>query len=153
MATSLVQCVEILSAEGMRHHLDEEQAVIRVAFVTRGYENLRGERLAIVRIETPDDGSRCRVAIERAFDVDGDPATACLRFARFAADTPLVGFEFDADREDLRIVAEMPVEDGELTPLQLVSLVDRIVEAAECWYAAAAEEAASRSYRAGHGAA
>ncbi len=147
MATNLVRCVEILSAEGVRHHLDEEQAVIRVAFVTRSYENLRGERLAIVRIETPDDGSRCRVAIERAFDVDGDPAAACLRFARFAADTPLVGFEFDAVVEDLRLVAEMPVEDGELTSLQLVSLIDRIVEAAECWHAAAGFEEAGRSHR------
>jgi hypothetical protein len=135
MATSLCQCARMLSDEGVRHHVDAEQGVIRVVFVTRAYLNLRGERLAVVRIDTPDAGCRCRVAIERAFSVGHDAAAACLHYARLAADTPLIGFEFDADREDLRLVAEVPVEDGELTPLQLLSLVDRIVEAAELWHA------------------
>lgn len=140
MSTSLSRCAEILSAEGVRHHIDAEQGVIRVVFVTRRYRNLRDERMAIVRIETPDDGHRCRVVIERAFAVGNDPAAACLRLARLAADTPLIGFEFDADREDLRLVAELPVEDGDVTPLQLMSLVDRIVETAELWHAAAGSD-------------
>lgn len=135
MPTSVSQCAQMLSAEGVRHHVDVEQDVIRVVFVTRGYRNLRGERLAIVRIDTPDDGFRCRVVIERAFPVGDDAAATCLRYAELAAETPLIGFEYRADVEDLRLVAEVPVEDGMLTPLQLLSLVDRIVEAAELWYA------------------
>ena len=55
MPTSLSECAQALSAEGVRHHVDVEQQAIRVAFLTRHYRNLRGERLAIVRIETPDE--------------------------------------------------------------------------------------------------
>lgn len=139
MPTSLSQCAQALADERVRHHVDVEEQVIRVAFVTRHYRNLRGERLAIVRIETPDEGHRCRVSIERAFDVGGDPDGACGRFCRMAADTPLVGVEFDSHREDLRIVVEMPVEDGTLSRLQLLSMVDRLVEAAEAWHFAAVE--------------
>jgi hypothetical protein len=131
----------------VRHHVDREQGAIRVVFVTRNYHNLRGERLAIVRIDTPDAGHRCRVVIERAFPVGGEADVTCGRLCRLAAATPLVGVEFDADGEDLRLVAEMPVEDGTLTPLQLLSMVDRLVEAAEAWHAvllAAADTASGR---------
>jgi hypothetical protein len=138
MPTSLAECAQALAAEGVRHHLDVEEQAIRVAFLTRHYRNLRGERLAIVRIEAPDEGHRCRVSIERAFAVGDDAAAACERFCRLAAAMPLVGVEFDADREDLRMVAEMPVEDGALSRLQLLSMIDRIVEAAEAWHFAAA---------------
>ena len=41
--------------------------------------------------------------------------------------------EFDADFEDLRMVVETVVEDGTLSSLQLLSMVDRLVEAAEVW--------------------
>lgn len=140
MPTSLAECGRALTAEGVRHHVDVEEQAIRVAFLTRHYRNLRGERLAIVRIEAPDEGHRCRVSIERAFDLGPDAAATCARFCRLAASMPLVGVEFDADRDDLRMVAEMPVEDGALSPLQLLSMVDRIVEAAEAWHFAAACE-------------
>jgi len=137
MPTSLRECAQALAAEGVRHHVDVEEQAIRVAFLTRHYRNLRGERLAIVRIEAPDEGHRCRVSIERAFAVGEDPAAACERLCRLAAAMPLVGVEFDADREDLRLVAEIPVEDGTLSRLQLLSMVDRVVEAAEAWHFAA----------------
>lgn len=140
MPTGLPEFAQALAAEGVRHHVDVEEQVIRVAFLTRHYRNLRGERLAIVRIEAPDEGHRCRVSIERAFAVGEDPAAACERLCRLAAAMPLVGVEFDADREDLRLVAEMPVEDGTLSRLQLLSMVDRVVEAAEAWHFAAAAE-------------
>ena len=137
MPTSLSECAQGLAAEGVRHHIDGEEQTIRVAFLTRHYRNLRGERLAIVRIEAPDEGHRCRVSIERAFEPGDDPAATCERFCRLAAAMPLVGVEFDADRADIRLVAEMPVEDGTLSRLQLLSMVDRVVEAAEAWSFAA----------------
>lgn len=139
MPTSLSECARALAAEGVRHHVDAEEQVIRVVLLTDHYRNLRGERLAIVRIEVPDEGHRCRVSMERAFAPGDDPDVGCGRLCRLAAATPLVGVEFDADRADLRLVAEMPVEDGSLTRLQLLSMVDRVVEAAEAWHVAAAE--------------
>ena len=145
MPTSVSQCAQALADEGVRHHVDHEQQAIRVAFVTRHYRNLRGERLAIVRIETPDGGHRCRVSIERAFAPGPDADAACGLLCRLAADTPLLGVEFDADHEDLRIVAEMPVEDGTLSRLQLLSMVDRLVEAAEVWHCALAARPAGQS--------
>lgn len=133
MAMNLAECGLILSQEGVRHHMDAEDAAIRCVFVTRHFVNPRGERIAIVRIETPDSGHRLRVSIPRAFSPGKDPAAICLALCRLAADTPLVAVEYDAELEDVRLVAEAAVEDGSMTPLQLLSMVDRIVEAAEAW--------------------
>lgn len=136
MPMSLKRCAEILKRESVRHHVDHEEQAIRIAFVTHSYRNLRGEKLAIVRLEAPDDGHRCRASIERAFSSAGDVAATCLAACRLAAETPLVHAEFDADFENLRMVVETVVEDGDLTPLQLMSMIDRLVEAAEEWQAA-----------------
>lgn len=136
MAFTLECCAELLSKERVRHHVDAEQAVIRMVFVTRHYKNLRGEKLAIAQITTPDDGRRCRVTLERAFAIGADAAATCLSLCRVAADTPLVGVEFDADCENLRLVIETAVEDGRLTRLQLLAMVDSLVEAAEVWHSA-----------------
>jgi hypothetical protein len=142
MATALFRCARMLSDDGVRHHVDHEQGVIRAVFVTRHYVNPRGEKLAIVQIETPDDGHRCRVALHRAFPPGDDPATTCLRLCQLAADTPLVGVEYGGG-EDVRLVIETVVEDGRLTRLQLLSMVDRLVEAVEAWQLALAAEAAA----------
>ena len=136
MSTSLARCAEFLSADGVRHHVDVAEAAIRIVFVTQRYLNPRGEKLALVRLETPDDGHRCRVSIERAFPVGSNPAATCLELCRLAAATPLVAVEYDDDFENLRMVVETVIEDGEMTRLQLLSMVDRLVEAAEWWHGA-----------------
>jgi hypothetical protein len=141
MAWSLKCCAEMLSKERVRHHVDVELNVIRIVFVTRHYRNLRGEKLAIAQIAAPDDGRRCRVTIERAFAPGPDAATTCLALCRAASDTPLIGVEFDAECENLRLVAETVVEDGVLTRRQLLSMVDSVVEAAEAWQVAAVRAA------------
>ena len=135
MATHLSRCARMLTDDGVRHHVDLEHGVIRAAFVTRHYVNPRGEKLAIVQIDAPDDGHRCRVTLPRAFTPGANPAATCLRLCQLAADTPLVGVELAAG-EDLRLVIEMVVEDGRLTRLQLLSMIDRLVEAAEAWHLA-----------------
>ena len=137
MALTLDCCSQLLSQERVRHHVDLEQSLIRVVFVTRHYRNLRGERLVIAQIATPDDGRRCRITIERAFDPGPNAAATCLALCKAAADTPLVGVEFDAECENLRMVVETLVEDGGLTRRQLLSMVNSLVEAAESWQAAA----------------
>jgi hypothetical protein len=136
MPMSLSRCATILSQDGVRHHVDTAESAIRAVFVTRHYRNPRGERLAILRIDTPDDGYRCRAMIQRAFAPGPDVAATCLALCQMAADTPLVGIEYDAAEENLRMVIETLVEDGELTRLQLLSMVDRLVEAAEAWHVA-----------------
>jgi uncharacterized protein (UPF0212 family) len=135
MAVSLKQCSEMLAAEAVRHHVDDEEGAIRIAFVTRSYRNLRDERLAIVRLETPDDGCRCRASIERAFSCGRDVASTCMALTSLAADTPLVHAEYDSEFENMRLVVETVVEDGSLTCLQVMSMIDRLVEAAESWHA------------------
>ena len=147
MAFNLDCCAELLSQARVRHHVDMEQSTIRVVFVTRCYRNLRGEKLAIAQITTPDDGRRCRVTIERAFAPGPDAAATCLALCRAAADTPLVGVEFDADYENLRMVAETMVEDGGLTLRQLLSMVDSLLEAAEVWQAVAGDGAVDTAGR------
>lgn len=136
MSTSLSACATLLTEDGIRHHLDTHDAAIRLVFVTRYYKNPRGERLAIVRLETPDAGRRLRVSLARAFATAGDPAATCLALCTFAADTPLVGVEYDADGEGLRLVAETAIEDGRLTKRQLLATIERVIEAAEAWHIA-----------------
>lgn len=136
MATSLQQCAEHLAAERVRHHVDREQGVIRVVRVTREYRSLRDEKLAILQVTTPDDGRRCRVTLERAFAVGPDVAAMCRDLCQAAAVTPLVGVEFDVDFDNLRLVVETVVEDGDLTRRQLVSMVDALAEAADTWHTA-----------------
>lgn len=147
MPIDLDSCARMLAHEGVRHHLDTTEGVIRTVFVTRHYHNPRGERLAIVRIDTPDDGHRCRASLPQAFPIGADPAGTCLALCRLAADAPVVGVEFDAD-EGMRLVVETIVEDGRLTPLQLVSMIDRVVAAAEAW-SVALEAATPRGRRSG----
>lgn len=149
MVTSLQTCARFLAREGVRHHVDAEEAAIRVVFVTQHYRNLRGERLLIVRIETPDDGCRCRVSVARAFASGPDPAATLATLCRLAADTPFVGVEHHTDTADIRLVAEMPIEDARLTRLQLLTLVDRVAEAAERWSASLGHDASARRPRSG----
>ncbi|NCA10219.1 hypothetical protein EBR56_00135 [bacterium] len=133
MPTSLSTCGRLLAKLGLRHHVDADDGVIRLVFVTREYKNLRGEHLAIVGLETPDDGRRVRACISRAFAPGADPARTCLALCRHAAEIPLVAVEFDADQGDLRLVVETAVEDGTLSASQVAAMVDRLVEAAEAW--------------------
>lgn len=141
MATSLSACAKLLAAAGVRHHVDTEDTAIRLVFHTRHYVNPRGEQLAIVKLEAPDDGRRLRASIARAFASGADPTVACLACCRLAADTPLVGVEYDADHEGLRLVAETVVEDGRLTSRQLLATIDRLVAAAEAWHVGMRTEA------------
>ena len=147
MPTSIADCAHLLAEQGLRHHVDCEEAVIRLVFVTRQYRNLRGEKLIVMSIEAPDDGHRVRASITRAFAVGADPAAVCLVACRLAADTPLVAVEFDADFSDLRLVVETAVEDGSLSQIQLVSMIDRLVEAAEAWAPIMVSEYESRPQR------
>lgn len=133
MPTPIADCAHLLSQQGLRHHMDSEEMVIRLVFVTRQYRNLRGEKLVVMSIEAPDEGRRLRLFISRAFASTHDPAAVCLTACRLAADTPLVAVEFDSDCDDLRLVVESAVEDGVIAPLQLMSMIDRLVEAAEAW--------------------
>jgi microcompartment protein CcmK/EutM len=143
MAFSLACCADVLSGQRLRHHVDQEQQVIRLVFVTRSYRNLRGERLLIAQLTTPDEGRRCRVAVERAFAAGESPEKTCLRLCRAAAETPLVGVEFDADFENVRLVTEVVVEDGSVTRRQLLAMIDAVVGAAECWQTVVADTSRS----------
>jgi len=136
MPTSLSACARLLTKLALRHHVDADHDVIRLVFVTREYMNLRGEHLVIMSLETPEEGRRVRGCISRAFAPGSDPAATCLALCRLAADMPLVSVEFDADQADLRLVVEMPIEDGTLAASQLAAIIDRLLEAVEAWAAA-----------------
>lgn len=138
MSITLSRCAEILSAEGVRHHFDDIEGVIRIVLLTQTYRNLRDERLAVLSLSTPDDGHRCRLTLERAFPTGRNAAATCLALCRLAAETPLVAVEYAPAEKNLRLVIEAVVEDGDVTPLQLLSMVDRLAEAAEAWAAALA---------------
>jgi hypothetical protein len=131
MPISLADLSSLVSEGKLRHHVDAEEGVIRVVLVTRGYRNPRGEHLAIVTIRPADEGRSYRATIERAFPLADDAAAACLAACGVAATIPLVAVEHDCVAGCLRLVAEMPVEDGEVTSAQVGALVDRLVEGAE----------------------
>lgn len=129
-----VQCyARLLAEQGLKHHLDAEEGVLRIVLVTRAYRNARGEKLLILTVDAPDDGDRLRARIAFAFPPGDDPARLCLLLCRLTAETPFVAVEFEAEREDLALVAEMPVLDGSVTAGQLLALIDGLVAAAEEW--------------------
>jgi hypothetical protein len=136
MAVRLDDVAAALRQGGLRHHVDADQGVIRVIFVTETYRNLRDERLAIVTLSTPEEGRIVRGTIERAFAAGDDASQVCARLCRMAADTPLVGVEYDRDGDNLRLVVESCVEDARPTSRQVLSMIGRLVEAADVWFAA-----------------
>lgn len=136
MALSLQMLTSLLATGGIRHHLDAEAGTIRVVFVTHGYRNPRLERLAILGIEAVDGGRRCRIALERAFAAGQDARATCLALCQVAGEIPLARVEYDQSSETLRLVAEFPVEDGNLTSRQLFAMLDAVVEAAEVGHGA-----------------
>ena len=138
MAVSLEQLSALLTNVGLRHHLDREEATLHVLLATTRYVNARGERLAIVRITTADGGRLCRATIERATPTGHDLAATCLAACGAVADVPLSGIEHDRVTNSLRLVAEIPVEDGTLTPAQLGAIVDSLAVGAESVHRAAA---------------
>lgn len=135
MPWTMNDCAKAVAETGLRYHHDQAEEVIRLVFVTSRYLNLRGEHLAVVNLSLPAGGERLRASIERAIAVGPDPAAACLDACRFAASMPLVGVEYDEDFDNLRLVVESPLADSRLTPPQLRSMIDRLVDAAEIWQA------------------
>lgn len=133
MPLNVQRYARLLAEQGLKHHLDAEEGVLRIVFVTQAYRNARGEKLLILTVDAPDDGDRLRARIAFAFPPGDDPARLCLLLCRLTAETPLVAVEFDAEREDLALVAEMPAIDGAITARQVLALVDGLVAAAEEW--------------------
>ena len=133
MPLNVQRYARLLAEQGLKHHLDAEEGVLRIVLVTQAYRNARGEKLLILTVDAPDDGDRLRARLAFAFPPGDDPARLCLLLCRLTAETPLVAVEFDAEREDLALVAEMPVIDGAITARQVLALVDGLVAAAEEW--------------------
>lgn len=131
MPVALENLSKLLISGGVRHHLDADEHAIRVAFVTQRYRNARAEQLAILRIEATDGGCLCRVTLERAFTGGPRVAARCLALCEAVGSVPLARIERDATGDGFRLVAELPVEDGAVTPRQLFALLDAVVAAAE----------------------
>jgi len=138
MAVTIEMLSHLLAAGGVRHHLDQDDQAIRVVFVTRQYLSPRSERLAILRVEAAEGGSLCRVVLERAFVGGPRAAARCLAICEALGRVPLAWVEHDSERRSLRLLAELPVEDGDLTPRQLFALLDAVIEGAEAGQAAVA---------------
>lgn len=136
MPATIDMLSQLLSSAGLRHHVDAEDGMIRVVFVTRHYLSARSERLAILRVEVADGGCLCRVVLERAFATGSDHAGTCLTVCEALGDVPLVRAEPDPQGRSLRLVAELAVEDATPTPRQLFALLDAVVEGAEAGQAA-----------------
>ena len=136
MGMTIGELAALCERAGLRHHLDPEELVIRVVLVTPRYVNARGEPLAILQIEAPDSGNRCRVVLERVCPVGRTPADTWLAAMRCLGDLPFVRLEDDSASRSLRLVADIPVEDGAVTIRQLCVLCDGVVAAAEAVQAA-----------------
>jgi hypothetical protein len=131
MAVTVEAFAKLCAAGGLRHHHDAAEGVVRVVLVTQCYINPRAERLAILRIEAAEAGTRLRVVLDRAFATGQRPAATCLAVCQAASDVPFVRLELDRESSSMRLVAEMPLEDGQVTARQLFALVDSVVAAAE----------------------
>lgn len=144
MPVTIEMLSQVLSAGGIRHHVDVEEQAIRVIFVTRRYVSPRSEKLAILRVEAADGGGLCRAVLERAF-AGGQRATdTCFAICTALAGVPLVRVEPDPKGDAFRLVADLPVADGDPTPGQLCAILDAVVEGAEACQAAIATRSPSQ---------
>lgn len=131
MAITIGRLSRLLSSGGIRHHVDLDEGVIHVVFVTRCYDNRRGERLAILRVAVAEEGCTCRVSLEQAFAAGKTAAQTCLALCRGCNGAVSVALEEDTASRTFRLVAAVPVEDGRLTLRQLGAVLDSVVAAAE----------------------
>lgn len=133
MRALLADYGRLLDKAGMAHHLDREDGVVRLVFVTRRYRNLRGERLAIVTLTAADDGRSCQATIERAFAAGDDPAATCLAACRLAQASRGVAVAVDAASATLSLSMTTVLEGTRLTGGQLLAMIDTLVMTAEAW--------------------
>lgn len=148
MSALLAAHARLLVRSGIRHHVDRDEGVIRIVFLTRCYRNLRGERLAIVTLAATADGRACHASIERAFAVGDDPAATCLTACRLARQTPEVAVVVDHDATSISIGVSTIVEGSRLTAPQLLAMIDTLVMTAEDWHGRIHSAEAIRSLRA-----
>lgn len=131
MAHGIHQLSALLASHGIRHHLDDEELVIRIVLPMRRYLSLRREPLAVVRIEITDTGQICRASIAPGFRPDGNLATACLAIASGLIDQSCVAVHHAAGSDTLDLVAAMPFDAASATADQLCALIDHLCAAAD----------------------
>lgn len=109
--------------------------MIRVVFMTHSYQNLRGERFALLTLTAAEDEQACHAAIDRAFAAGDDPAATCLAACRLARETPGIAVGFDDASGSLSIGVSTMLEGARLTSPQLLAMLDKLVITAEDWHA------------------
>lgn len=134
MPALLAVCGRLLTRAGIRHHLDADEGVIRLVFVTRAYRNPRGERFAIVTLTPSDDGNACHASIKRAFAAGADPAATCLTACRLARTANGIEVTYDEAADAMSIGVSTVLEGARPTPRQLMAMIDRLVTTAEEWH-------------------
>lgn len=121
----------LLATHGLRHHVDDEELVIRIVLPMRRYLSLRREPLAVVRIEITDMGQTCRASIAPGFRPEGSLAAACLAIAGGLIDCSCVAVHHAAGSDTLDLVAAMPFDSASVTADQLCVLIDHLGAAAD----------------------
>ncbi len=122
MSLTLTEISELLDADEIKHRVND--GAIYTGFATDLYEDREGDNCANLVLRLDDDGELLRVQAPLAFTLPKD-ATPEIRAAVLSTlhqlnwESKIMQFEIDLEDGEIRLGADLPLEDGKLTATQL----------------------------------
>ncbi len=122
MASTYEQISAVLTSEGLRHHVDEDNSYITTGFKTENYTNPDKENNIQLIVKLTEKGKFIEIVAPQCYSYpEGPHKTAvfqtCLMISWM---TKMVQFEYDPSDGEVRAIIEFPLEDALLTQKQLL---------------------------------
>jgi hypothetical protein len=134
MATTLKQIKKFLKASGLRYEAFEEDDVITVGFRCDPEETTfrdgDGNACLGVLLRLVERGKFLIVITPTCWNVRDCPhrQAVCEALTLISGRFKMIRFDLDKDSGEIRPNIELPIEDGELTPLQLQRAIGGILQ-------------------------
>jgi hypothetical protein len=122
MSTTLDEVSALLTADEIKHRVRD--GAIYTGFATDLYEDREGDNCANLVLRVDDDGELLRIQAPLAFSLPKD-ASPEIRAAVLSTlhqlnwESKIMQFEIDLEDGEIRLGADIPLEDGTLTEAQL----------------------------------
>ena len=135
MAVNLEQLEAFLVEADLKYRL-EDAGHLLTGFATQSYENEDGRCGVAVAVMLSDEGRVLEITAPRLYDSRRVRAPEKLFQALLAITmrTQFVRFEHDPEDGEIRCTVSYPVEDGGLTHLQFMRLLESIPRAIDRWH-------------------
>jgi hypothetical protein len=134
MAISMIELKSMLQELELSFREYDEKTVL-IVFNTENYNNTDGDAKLLVGVQLQEDGEFLNIFTPNAFFVPEKKRNATIRTCMMLQyKTKLIKFWFDEDDGELRAMVHLPIEDAELTSLQLYRSMECIVTVIDDYY-------------------